>query len=338
MNATPQPMAADGSAHAGDGDGDGDGGGGGGGGAAGRAHLLAVDWGTSSLRGAVLDAQAQVLHEHSAPSGLLKVAPGTWATVFDAAFGAWMHRWPDLRCLMAGMVGSRQGWVEVRYLRCPASLGDLAAGLHALPGSRVAIVPGLCAESDGVPDVMRGEETQVFGALAALNLQDATLVLPGTHSKWVRVSAGRILGFATHMTGECYALLRHRSLLARSLPAQATALLPDDFDAGVARAQQAGGLLHHLFGVRGMDLFGQRSDASLESYLSGLLIGEELRAQAASADGLQRDAPLVLVGAAELTTRYQRALSMLGCAAQVAPAQVGWLGLMALADAATIGR
>jgi len=295
-----------------------------------QPHLLAVDWGSSSLRGALLDGEGHVLDERSAARGLLSVPAGTWAAVFDEHFGDWMRQWPQLRCLMAGMVGSRQGWVEAPYAACPATLPDLAAALCWVQSGRVAIVPGLSTELDGVPDVMRGEETQVFGALDLLGLSDSTLVLPGTHSKWVTVRDGRVQGFATHMTGECYALLRHQSLLARSLPEQDGPLLGSPFDDGVARAQQPGGLLHHLFGVRAMGLFGRRSDTELSSYLSGLVVGEELRAQR-EAGAWQPADSVVVVGAEGLTTRYVRALASLGVAGRPVGNEAGWRGLMAIA-------
>jgi 2-dehydro-3-deoxygalactonokinase len=293
-------------------------------------HLLAVDWGTSSLRGALLDAQGRVLDERRSDRGLLSIEPGTWGQVFEQHFGAWLRQWPSMRCLMAGMVGSRQGWVEAPYADCPASPADLARGLCWVQPGRVAIVPGLSCMHDGVPDVMRGEETQVFGAMQLLGRADGTFVLPGTHSKWVQVADGRVQHFSTHMTGECYALLRRQSLLARSLPAEDGPLRPADFDAGVARAQQPGGLLHHLFGVRTMALFGQRSDASLACHLSGLVIGEELRAQLAM-QAVPAAARVVVIGSDALVARYQRALASLGVEAVTVGAEAGWHGLLALA-------
>jgi 2-dehydro-3-deoxygalactonokinase len=287
--------------------------------------LLAVDWGTSALRGALLAADGSVIAEQTSAQGLLRIPPGGWAAAFEAEFSAWLAAHPGLPCLMAGMVGSRQGWVEAPYCACPAGLADLAAQLcWALPG-RVAIVPGLATEDRGLPDVMRGEETQVLGALTLLGLDDATLVLPGTHSKWVTVQAGRITGFATHMTGECYALLRRQSILARTLPADDAAWVPDAFDRGVARAQTPGGLLHHLFAVRTLALFDRDDGQSLACYLSGLLIGAELRAQA-----LPAGQAVVAVGSALLTARYQRALAQRGHLVHCVGAEAGWAGLLAL--------
>lgn len=291
--------------------------------------LIAVDWGTTALRGALLAADGTVLAEHAAPRGLLSVPPGGWGAAFEAEFGAWLAAHPGLVCLMAGMVGSRQGWAEAAYCRCPAGLADVAAQLCWVQPGRVAIVPGLCCEADGVPDVMRGEETQVFGALQALGLQVATLVLPGTHSKWVQVQGGRISHFSTHMTGECYALLRSQSILARMLPADDGAWVPEAFDAGVARAFDAGGLLHHLFSVRSLALFGRDDGPALASRLSGLLIGEELRAQA-----LPAGAPVAVLGSPALAGRYQRALAQRGHPVTAVQADAGWMGLLAVARAA----
>jgi 2-dehydro-3-deoxygalactonokinase len=272
-----------------------------------------------------------VLADHAAPRGLLSVPPGGWQLAFEAEFAAWRAAHPGLPCLMSGMVGSRQGWAEAAYCACPAGLDDLARQLlWVLPG-QVAIVPGVCHEVGGVPDVMRGEETQVFGALQALAepAGDHTLVLPGTHSKWVQVQAGRITGFSTHMTGEVYALLRQQSILARMLPADDGPLVPDAFDAGLAQARQPGGLLHHVFAVRSLALFGRADGPALASRLSGLLIGEELRAQA-----LPAEAAVTVLASPSLAARYQRALAWRGHPVRQAPADATWQGLLAVARAA----
>ena len=272
-----------------------------------------------------------MLARHAAPRGLLSVPPGGWQAAFDAEFGAWLAAHPGLPCLLAGMVGSRQGWAEAPYAACPAGLADIARQLQWIQPGRLAIVPGLCCETDGVPDVLRGEETQVFGALQAL--PDAggthTLVLPGTHSKWVQVDGGQVRGFCTHMTGETYALLRQQSILARMLPAEDGDLDADAFDAGVAQAQRPGGLLHHLFSVRTLALFDRASGAALASRFSGLLIGEELRAQA-----LPAGQPVTVLGSAALAQRYQRALAAGGHPVQLAADDATWQGLLAVARAA----
>ena len=294
--------------------------------------LLGIDWGTSSLRGALLDERGRALVQRESPQGLLHVPAGAWARVFEEAFADWLARHPGLPVLMCGMVGSRQGWVEAPYCACPARAADLAARLAWVQPGRIAIVPGLWCEADGMPDVMRGEETQTLGALQLLGLGSAaavTLVLPGTHSKWVRVREGCVTGFATQMSGECYALMRRQSILARTLPADEPPFDGDAFDAGIDRAGATGGLLHHLFGVRSLALVDRRDAPGLASYLSGLVIGEELRAQP-----LPAGAEVVVVGSALLAARYARALARRGHPTRSAGPEATWAGLAALARAA----
>ena len=161
--------------------------------------LVALDWGTTSLRAWLLDGRGRVLDSARAPRGVMQVAGGDFA----GALGDVTAAWPSLPAIAAGMVGSAQGWVEAPYLPCPASPGDLAGALVQAPGRELWIVPGVLRPGDH-PDVMRGEETQIAGALALRPdlAADARLVLPGTHSKWARVSAGRVASFTTYMTGE----------------------------------------------------------------------------------------------------------------------------------------
>ena len=288
--------------------------------------LIAVDWGTSSLRGALLDSDGQVLDEVSAPAGILTVAPGQFATVFRAHFTHW-ERTPGVFYLISGMAGSRQGWQEAPYCSCPAGFADIASQLLWIEPGRIALVPGLSCEEGGVPDVMRGEETQVFGALDLLGLDDAQLVLPGTHSKWVQVRAGRIEQFRTFMTGELYALLRQHSILARTLPPGDGELDADAFLQGLAHARESASLLHAAFSVRTLSLFERLPAAVLPSYLSGLVIGEELRAQ-----GLRSGAgPVVVIGSQALTARYRLALESQGMRVQTVGSEATWRGLWAIA-------
>jgi 2-dehydro-3-deoxygalactonokinase len=309
-----------------------------------KPALLAIDWGTSSLRGALLTADGAVMEERAFPRGILTVPSDGFATVFDECFGDWRAANPGLLCLMAGMVGSRQGWQEAAYCACPAGFADIAGQLSWIaPGpessaGRIAIVPGLCCEREGLPsdgalsklpDVIRGEETQVFGALQSLQLhdQDAVLVLPGTHSKWVRVEGGRITSFTTFMTGECYALLRQHSILARTLPIDESPFDAAAFVQGVQIALRGTSLLQTAFSARTLALFDRLSPEALESYLSGLVIGEELRAQ--SLDANQR---VVLIANPALSQRYQLALAQCGITCDSPGAQVTWAGLSAIAQ------
>lgn len=298
--------------------------------------MIAIDWGTSALRGALLDRQGAVLQERSAPLGILNVAPGGFEAAFNDLFGDWMRPSGQV-ALMAGMVGSQQGWQEAPYCPCPASARDIAAALAWVQPGRIAIVPGLSCWHDGLrqvpdlvqmPDVMRGEETQALGALAATGWSEATLVLPGTHSKWASVSGHCIEDFTTYMTGEVFQLLRQHSLLARTLPPTADAT-PDDeaFDWGVMRALEGrGGLMHTAFSARTLSLFRQVLPARLPDYLSGLVIGEEVRQQAPDPA-----TPVLVVGAPALAARYARALSLAGVPSRVLDGGVTWTGLWQLA-------
>ena len=290
------------------------------------SRLVAVDWGTSSLRGALLDARGQVLEERSDARGILKVPAGGFPEVFESLFADWMQP-AGTRCLISGMAGSKQGWVEAPYCACPAGrveVGHRIIDIDVRPGSRISVVPGLRDEHDGVPDVMRGEEVQIFGAMALMDVDEGVFVLPGTHNKWVTVKKGRVKGFRTFMTGEFYALLSQHSILARTLDADAP-LDEAAFVEGVTRSDNGQGLLHNAFGARTLALFERMPTEELASYLSGLLIGEELRTQSLHASG-----EVVLIGSPALTQRYTLALRATGIATRTMGAEATWAGLHAL--------
>lgn len=293
-------------------------------------HMVAVDWGSSSLRGARLDAGGAVLEERASAHGVLSVAAGGFARVFDQQFGDWMQG-DDALALISGMAGSKQGWVEAPYCACPARFEDLRSQLTWIEGRPVAIVPGMTCKHAGIPDVMRGEETQVYGALQLLGRQDGLFVLPGTHSKWVLVRAGRVQSFATVMTGEFYALLREHSILARSMPAQDTEFDGPAFDQGVSVALSSRSLMQTAFSVRSLALFDRVRAAALPSYLSGLVIGDELRSQ--MVHGLDGGGQVVVIGSDALAPRYERALSQQGVTVQRIGATAAWRGLWSVAQA-----
>lgn len=306
--------------------------------------MIAVDWGTSSLRAALLGERGEVLEEHACSDGILEVPAGGFPEALRRACGRWAEGAAGgPLVLMSGMVGSRQGWQEASYCPCPAGFDDIASHLHWVAGGagagleRVGIVPGLSCEhgripdvmhGHGVPDVMRGEETQVFGALALLCAESGLLVLPGTHSKWVRVRGGRIQDFHTFMTGEFYAVLRRHSILARTLPEEDEVFDQAAFSRGVAQARASGSLLASAFSARTLALFDLMPAAALASYLSGLVIGEELRTRAP----LARQERVVVVGASDLTRRYALALEGFGAEACCVGSEATWQGLWAIAQ------
>jgi 2-dehydro-3-deoxygalactonokinase len=291
-------------------------------------HLVAVDWGTSSLRVARIR-DGTVLQERNSDRGILTVPAGAFPETLRETCGDWLNQ-PDTLCLVSGMAGSRQGWQEAPYCACPAGFGDVARALAWIEPGRIAVVPGLRFEFLDTPDALRGEEVQVFGAMDLLGLADGVFVLPGTHCKWVRVVEGRVQSFATFMSGEFYGLLRQHSILARTLPEADGPLDEAAFLRGVHHAQQARSLLHSAFSARTLALFGRMPAQALPSYLSGLVIGEELRAR--SLHGLQ----VVLIGAPVLTERYALALRTLGCDSHRLGSEATWRGHWALAR--TVGQ
>ena len=271
--------------------------------------MIGLDWGTTSLRAYRLDQAGVVLDKREGKSGILSVKPGGFPDELRKIAGDWLEAGEKL-VVISGMAGSKQGWAEAPYLPCPASIVEIA---HAtlpvpFPAIRVRLVPGLKARgAEGVPEVMRGEETQILGVLDRLPDAEATLCLPGSHSKWVRVRAGQILDFSTHMTGEVFAALSAHTILARSLH-RGAAHHPGAFARGLDRARQGGGLLHQLFGLRSLSLFDAMPQMEAASYLSGLLIGHEV----ASALEAGVAPPVHIIGAAALTVRYSAALAAFG--------------------------
>ena len=193
-------------------------------------------------------------------------------------------------------------------------------------------MPGLTVELDGVPDVMRGEEVQIFGAVRLTGIADGLFVLPGTHNKWATVRGGKVTGFRTYMTGEVYGLLGQHSILSRTTTADAP-LDEAAFRQGLRRALDGEGLLHTLFGVRALALFERLSPAASAGYLSGLLIGEELRTEP-----LEDGSDVVLIGAPALTARYALALSSAGRKTRMLGTEATWAGLHALRIAIGAGR
>ncbi len=284
--------------------------------------VIAVDWGTSNFRGYALGPEGNVLDRVIAHDGMASVANGGFADILHRHCGVWMRTSPQAPVLMAGMVGSRNGWAEAAYATCPASPKSVANAFFHI-NDRVSIVPGVIARGSSGPDVMRGEETLVFGS----GIQDGLVCLPGTHSKWAVVKKGAIIDFATFMTGESYGLYRDKSLLTR------LANEPDDpsgFEAGLNAAKDAGGLLNRLFQARTRVLDGVMTGAMVGPYISGLLIGAELEG-AFQRYGIPKEATLVAEGA--LAHNYDIALMRYGIAVRIVTPEQAFLdGLSALAQ------
>ncbi|KQQ71543.1 MFS transporter [Xanthomonas sp. Leaf131] len=307
--------------------------------------MIAIDWGTSSLRGYLLDTDGSVLAQRRGSDGIL-ACQGRFAEVLSSLIDGW-----DGPVLLSGMIGSRNGWVEQAYLPCPVDTAALAQAMRSyddlLPGRTLWFVPGVSTGERGVPDastgerrsvpdmsasarhsvpdVMRGEETQLVGLIAALGDGEHVACLPGTHSKWAQIANGQLTDFATVMTGELYAVLRQHSILGKLMQDDQAELDIDAFLQGVDRSGEPGGLSHHLFGARTLGLFDRLTATALPSYLSGLLIGHELR------DHRGNHATVHLVGSPGLAQRYAVALEQLGVKSRLHPEDLAATGLFALA-------
>jgi 2-dehydro-3-deoxygalactonokinase len=286
--------------------------------------LIAVDWGTSNFRAFRLDAEGVVSARRSSPQGILSVGNGKFEEFLRAEIGPWLAE-GEKKVLLCGMIGSRQGWVEAQYLPCPVGLSDLANAVLQVPfsGAEVRLVPGVMgSDAAGVPEVMRGEETAAMGILDAYG--GAGLVcFPGTHSKWVQLSERKIKSFTTCMTGEIYSAVRKCTILGRMMTSD-TAVDRSAFHDGVGRSADPGGLLHHLFGVRTRALMGQLKEEASASYLSGLLIGHEVRAATVAGEVVH------LAGTAMLSGLYAQAIEACGGGAKVENEDAAALGLAAI--------
>lgn len=293
--------------------------------------LIGLDWGTTSLRAWLLDGAGAIIDRTERPAGILQVEDGDFETVFAEVVASWRRH--GVPALASGMIGARQGWCEAPYATCPAGGAELAQGLVAVPngtGVPLSIVPGLvCRTADGVPDVMRGEETQILGVIEGGD-GDGLVVLPGTHSKWAEVRGGRVVRFATFMTGELFAVLAGHSILGRMMTAEGA---EDEaaFARGVGFGVAADGLLGGLFSARTLPLLGELPEAGVRDYLSGLLIGAELR-EARALPGAQGAVTVVAGGA--LAARYARALELRGIRSTTRGEEAAARGLATIAAAA----
>jgi 2-dehydro-3-deoxygalactonokinase len=301
------------------------------------AALIAIDWGTTSFRAARVDAAGAVVERIEAPAGILNVPDGDFGGAFDRLVGPWLQQ-QQVPVIASGMIGSRQGWREVPYVECPAGATDLAGKLVSVTspgGFDLWLVPGVLRfDADGVPDVMRGEETQIVGALADDDPPRHVFVLPGTHSKWAVVEAGRIISFATFMTGELFAVLREHSILGRLMVGDTHA--PGAFRRGVELAgTEDAGLLKRLFSARTLPLLEKLPAAAVVSYLSGLLIGAEIREATAwiGAPHVATGRPTI-VGAPALAQRYAEALAIAGIDSRIGPDDAAVIGIRRVLAAA----
>ena len=245
-----------------------------------QAAYVAVDWGTSSFRLWLVDRAGNVLGERRSHEGMMAAGKLGFATVLQShleAVGA-AHGLPVIVC---GMAGARQGWVEAGYVDTPAPLASILKHAVAVPGQDrdIRILPGIAQRDRKAPDVMRGEETQLLGALGVDAADDAVVCMPGTHSKWVRANGGTVERFATFMTGELFDVVSRETILSHAVTGADEAEDIDAFKSAVMAAFETPAFAANLlFQVRsGQLLYGGKPSSAREK-ISGTLIGLELAA------------------------------------------------------------
>jgi len=264
--------------------------------------FIAVDWGTTNRRAYRIDPTGKCCEEFEDHRGVLAVSNGDFA----AAVAEIRKRLGDHPLLLAGMIGSNRGWKEAPYVPCPAGLDELAARL-VWAGEKEAIVPGVCYVGNGRADVMRGEEVQLLGAVAAGLVDPMSLVChPGTHNKWATLRHGKIREFRTVMTGELFSLLKEHSILSDLL--QGEVQVNDAFKQAAHQALCNEALSADLFTVRARVLLGEAKKEDAASYASGLLIGSDVRIGLAVPTGAQ----ISVIGRPELTRLYAAVIGQAG--------------------------
>jgi 2-dehydro-3-deoxygalactonokinase len=294
-----------------------------------QSLLIGLDWGTTSCRAYLIGADGAALARVTDGPGILKVENGAFGAALDAMIGGWDAKLP---VILSGMIGSRQGWKEAPYACCPAATGDIVTALARIEhaGRMIALVPGLSCENGGMPDVMRGEETQILGALEIAKQEGGVFLLPGTHSKWAGVTQGWITSFRTFMTGEVFGALKDHTILGRLMRDGAPD--SDGFARGVragATLGSAGALLNRLFATRTYGLMNRLADTALSDYLSGLLVGAEI-AEATK----QIEDRVTIIASPALAQRYTEALKLLGHKSNLAPDDCAAAGHWRIARAA----
>ncbi|MFP3398013.1 2-dehydro-3-deoxygalactonokinase [Brevibacterium sp. H602] len=303
-------------------------------------QMIGLDWGTSSLRAFLMGNGGQILAERNGPDGIMAVGADSadpradFSRIAQSTIGDWLTEFGQPPVLASGMIGSTQGIAEAGYLDLPTDLGDLGKHLTTveLDTFDLRIVPGLqkTASETNAPDVIRGEETQLLGLLTPELTEQRTVVLPGTHTKWVTCEGTRVTDFSTSMSGEIFGLLSTSSILARlAEPTEDFHL--EAFNWGVSiGADDPAVLTSSLFSARTWALDGRLLGDEVNDYLSGMLIGAEVASQLTL--NTESSAPVIICGSTSLTQRYSRALNRLGRETVVADPRAAATGLFRIAE------
>lgn len=291
--------------------------------------LIALDWGTRSFRGYLLNQDGDILEKISADAGILSVADGQFAQTLRQQLARFKLLESHLPIIAAGMITSKQGWVETPYVECPVSAQDLANALTPFEieeFGKIWFSPGV-KQLQPEPDIMRGEEAQLAGFDSSASL---TALLPGTHSKWVRLERGAICGFTTYMTGDLFYAVRNHTILKSLLNENWS---PSTFSEGVQdgcrHIKDGKGLLSVLFQTRVKSILDLSENAGCEDYLSGLLIGTEIGE--AMATGYHTRDPIIILGNEALTQLYITALKDCGLTGKPSLPDISARGLYRIA-------
>jgi len=278
-----------------------------------NAKMIGLDWGTTSFRAFLIDQDGHVLDQKTNENGILAVPNNDFEGVLISAIKVWLDQHPALPIVASGMITSRNGWLETPYLSLPANINDFANALTPLTLSNdivIHFITGASYENEnGVPDIMRGEETQIIGEVEASD--NEIFLLPGTHSKWAITQDEKIIGFTSFMTGEVYAVLKEHTILG-ALMKECGSLNDDAFLKGVLMQQKQDiSILHQIFTARTLALFDKLENEDIADYLSGLLIGEEIKSALNQYDA-NKETIIKIIGRGDLAARYARALDAFG--------------------------
>jgi 2-dehydro-3-deoxygalactonokinase len=304
--------------------------------------LIALDWGSTRFRGWLLDSTGIEIDSIDEEFGILNIDDSQYINVFDQLLGSWIKEHGSIPVIASGMIGSRQGWMEVPYLDCPTGTEQLARNLTYLTiNSKIisnplsmAIVPGIQIFENGIPDVMRGEETQVAGLVWSKH-KVGLCILPGTHSKWVFINKGMIENFTTFMTGEIFALMAKHSIINRLMDGKS--FNRDDFIIGCKQSLNSSyGFLKETFSARTMGLFEKVKPKGIHSYLSGIIIGNEIK------DGINiyyknlrnKEETIILNGEKSLCNLYKIAFEIAGVKVKLEKYNLATKGLFQIAQTA----
>jgi 2-dehydro-3-deoxygalactonokinase len=287
----------------------------------GAPSFVGGDWGTSRLRLFLCDAQGTALDTNTGPGAV--DASGHFADIFDSLTARWEQPHGSLPAVLCGMVGSSIGWIQAPYVPCPAIPEQIADACVTLHGGCVHVVPGLsCRNRFDAPDFLRGEETQILGALLlapTLRVGRWLLCLPGTHTKWAMLEDGAIREFLTAPTGELFAVLCDHSVLVSKHGRVETRIEAEAFKEGLAQfnAFPHAQLLHRLFECRSRQLRGEFATPAAAAYLSGLLVASDVHGALSVLSNSLETRSVYLIGSSELMQLYSTALASHGYDATV---------------------